>query len=291
MERHFRAYFPEHVLDRCGETLRDHPLRSEITATVLTNEIVHRCGLTIISRLRRDLGSTVEHLARAYHVVDQLLRGGKFFALVERSLRDGTIPCPVAYNLIEIYRDTLADIVAWLVRYWPRDSEERAHSMQDVVDFLQPPFQSTSQWIVETALPEVREKVLRRRDDVRALGVPEELAEIVGNFSVQREIPPVFFMAARLQRRPDDASAVYAMVRQTLQLDAVLGALNDLPVKEPDDVGATRALKEQFRTLAVSLASRILEHAPTAGDLQEVVVQFFSADWSTFEDTCLLYTS
>jgi glutamate dehydrogenase len=68
----FRArlpeYFPAPLRDRFAVAIREHPLRREITTTLLVNEVVDRGGITYAYRLAEELSASVSDAVRAYSV-------------------------------------------------------------------------------------------------------------------------------------------------------------------------------------------------------------------------------
>jgi glutamate dehydrogenase len=47
-----RGYFPAALRDRFRAQIAGHPLRREITATLVTNDLVNRAGITFVTRCR-----------------------------------------------------------------------------------------------------------------------------------------------------------------------------------------------------------------------------------------------
>ncbi len=63
-----RRYFPEAVIDRFAHLLADHPLRREIVANSLSNDIVNSMGSTFVSRICHRSGASVSEVMRAYRI-------------------------------------------------------------------------------------------------------------------------------------------------------------------------------------------------------------------------------
>jgi glutamate dehydrogenase len=63
-----RLYFPEAVIDRYANRLNEHPLRREIVANILANDVVNSMGSTFVSRLCQRSGSPVAEVIGAYRV-------------------------------------------------------------------------------------------------------------------------------------------------------------------------------------------------------------------------------
>ncbi|MBW4934064.1 NAD-glutamate dehydrogenase [Marinobacter sp. F4206] len=58
--------FPKSLLDAFPAAIDDHPLRAEIAATQIANDMVNRMGITWVDRLRNATGATVGRIASAY---------------------------------------------------------------------------------------------------------------------------------------------------------------------------------------------------------------------------------
>jgi glutamate dehydrogenase len=61
-------YFPEAVIDRFAYLLDQHPLRREIVANILSNDIVNSMGSTFVSRICQRSGATVAEVMKAYRI-------------------------------------------------------------------------------------------------------------------------------------------------------------------------------------------------------------------------------
>jgi glutamate dehydrogenase len=61
-----RLYFPRALRERFPDAIGGHRLRREIAATVVTNELVNRVGITFVHEVREKTGMPAEEIARAY---------------------------------------------------------------------------------------------------------------------------------------------------------------------------------------------------------------------------------
>ena len=52
LDGELRGYFPAELRDRLAAQIATHPLRREITATVVTNDLVNRAGMTFVDEMR-----------------------------------------------------------------------------------------------------------------------------------------------------------------------------------------------------------------------------------------------
>ncbi|MFY7958815.1 MAG: NAD-glutamate dehydrogenase [Elsteraceae bacterium] len=72
LESDLKAYFPPQIQARYGQEILRHGLRRPIVGTLLTNQIVDRGGMTLVDRLMRETGASVERVAGAFLVARDL---------------------------------------------------------------------------------------------------------------------------------------------------------------------------------------------------------------------------
>src|SRR5205085_8194554 len=65
-ERDMREYFPSPIVERFGALLPEHPLRRELIATVVANDIVNSMGITYVTRVVAESGAEPAEAAKAY---------------------------------------------------------------------------------------------------------------------------------------------------------------------------------------------------------------------------------
>jgi glutamate dehydrogenase len=79
----YRAYFPARLQSASGRALSAHPLRREITATVLSNRVIDRAGVTLVPELVQGLGASPADVVAAYHCADSMLAADELRELLE----------------------------------------------------------------------------------------------------------------------------------------------------------------------------------------------------------------
>lgn len=78
-----RAYFPEELAARFARWLPDHPLRREIVASRLANEVVDRMGMTWVPEACARSGATVETVLAAYWMARETARIGSWWTAID----------------------------------------------------------------------------------------------------------------------------------------------------------------------------------------------------------------
>ncbi|MGH7787497.1 MAG: NAD-glutamate dehydrogenase domain-containing protein, partial [Candidatus Binatia bacterium] len=83
LDEELRAYFPAVVVERFADALRRHPLRREIIAVQLANQLVDEMGMTFLVHAVRDTGRDVIDIVRAWISVRRLANGHEVAALLD----------------------------------------------------------------------------------------------------------------------------------------------------------------------------------------------------------------
>ena len=78
------SYFPERLREAFAPDVRAHALRREIAASVLTNRVIDRAGVTLLPELSRTQGAAVPEILAAYYTVDHLLEADSLRWAIER---------------------------------------------------------------------------------------------------------------------------------------------------------------------------------------------------------------
>jgi len=261
-EEYLVGYFPRPLRERFAIVLENHPLKREIAASSLVNELAERVGITFVSRLRRQLGVSVEEAVRAYRVSDLLLDGASFCEPLRDLLAGGEVSPPAAGELLRAYRRACDDVAYWLLRGWPPGKESGPAEASEVLEDLREPFASVRAWLIQEAPATVEERAREREAELVGLGAPAELAARAVRFDLERHVLPSVAAARLAGTGRNSGAAVYFALAGALRLAEVEEAVAHLPVADPDERTAARSLLAEVRSLLVDLTARALAGPP-----------------------------
>ncbi|MDE2305990.1 MAG: NAD-glutamate dehydrogenase [Gammaproteobacteria bacterium] len=106
-------YFPAPVRNRFGARIARHPLRREIIATAVTNELINRMGPAFPVRAAADTGADPAAIARAYTIAREVFGAQAIWAQIE-SL-DGRVAASVQYEALDQIARILRHMSYWLL--------------------------------------------------------------------------------------------------------------------------------------------------------------------------------
>lgn len=107
-------YFPDELRRNYKDHMDNHPLRAEIIATVLANQMVNEMGCNFVTRLQEETGANVVDIANAYAAAREIFNLGSVLTQI-REL-DNIATTSAQYDLIYYVRRTLRRLARWLLR-------------------------------------------------------------------------------------------------------------------------------------------------------------------------------
>ncbi|MBW0106268.1 NAD-glutamate dehydrogenase, partial [Pseudonocardia sp. KRD291] len=161
-------YFPAPLRERFPDAVRAHPLRREITATMLVNEMVDGAGASYAFRLGEELAATAPDAVRAYAVTTTVF---DLPALWE-TVRSAPIPVAVADDIVLDSRRLLDRASRWFLTNRPQPLAIGAETSRFAAQVRS----------LRGRLPELLhgrelDAVTERAARLRESGVPEEIVE------------------------------------------------------------------------------------------------------------------
>lgn len=88
-EKRLPQYFPRVLRETAGDYILKHPLRREISATMIVNNLINRVGVNFIGKMRSESGAPVVDVVKAYLVVAEAYKTEELFAMIES--KDGAL--------------------------------------------------------------------------------------------------------------------------------------------------------------------------------------------------------
>jgi len=113
------GYFPRLIRERYADEILQHPLRKEIIATILSNQIANNIGIGFGSRIREETGATIEDIAKAYVVCVEVF--GLFDTWRKLEKLDNIVNEQDRYEIFKAVSGLLERSISWLLRNQPAD--------------------------------------------------------------------------------------------------------------------------------------------------------------------------
>jgi glutamate dehydrogenase len=111
----FNGYFPKIIQEQFVKAMATHPLRREITATVLANEVINRVGPTFIYNISQTCGVSDVEVVSAFFMASQVLELKDLWFEIDRL--DALMVVDVQTQVLIDIKESLEQIVLWFLRH------------------------------------------------------------------------------------------------------------------------------------------------------------------------------
>jgi glutamate dehydrogenase len=263
--RDLRAYFPAAVRDRFAGDIVAHPLRRELLATIVANEVVNDQGITFVSRLVTETGANAADVVRAFRIAREVTGAKERWDDVEAL--DGLID-PELQNELMTGVDWLVENTSrwYLVQAAGRRLAETIEEARDSFAELS----GVLDQIGPDAWREAHEQVARRMIE---RGVPDHVAR---RHAFQAELvhgPDIIAVAAATGRPVLEVARGFFLLGERLELDWLETQLEELPVSSRWQRWAQQSIEDELFAERRMLCESVLREADGA-PIDEAVVAY-----------------
>ncbi len=252
--RALTAYFPPLMRERFADEIVHHPLRREIIATSLANDIINSGGPTFIVRLAEETVSKPDDIAYAFAAVMAVHGLGGIYAAIDAL--DGKMDGRKQLLLYRKVQDLLRKQTAWFLRHGlsGMSLEPEIGRFREGVEQLA--------MNLEAALPK---KALSRLENERKRlegeGVPAPLAHRLAALGPLTQALDAVLVAPPMKVPVFDAACTILAVRDAFHLDELAAASEALAAGDYFDRLAVNSNLAAAASAQRALARRILKSA------------------------------
>ena len=250
--------FPQELVARYQELVYDHPLRRQIVATQVANELVNNMGITFYNRISGATGADINTVAAAYISARDVYLMNEFQQQV--AALDYQVPAGLQIELINSMMGRVRRAARWFIRNRRNDLEPGPD--QEV-------YRESVQRVIK-ALPEVLSGDPRREWESRYQSLLE--AKVPESVALLAASPTYLYSAlgisesARASERPvEEVARIYFRLADSLDLHWFGNQIIDLPVESFWQAQARETSMDDLDSQLSSLAVNILRLAADAG--------------------------
>jgi glutamate dehydrogenase len=254
LERDLRGYFPPLVVERFGHLLPEHPLRRELVATIVANDVVDAQGITFVSRSVAETGSEPADAARSYRIAREVTAADERWAAIEA--QDGVVD-PVVQNELLGGVDWLVEMTArWFLQNAPgADIGETVDANADGFAELD----ATLPELVPASSRAVREAAAA---ELVARGAPEDLARRHVYQPALVHAPDVVVVARASGRPLAEVARAFFAAGQGLQLDWIEAQVVGFPASSRWERFALNAIVDDLLLVRREAVQKALAARP-----------------------------
>ncbi|MGH3140474.1 MAG: NAD-glutamate dehydrogenase domain-containing protein, partial [Gaiellales bacterium] len=261
-------YFPPLVVERFGHLLPDHPLRREIVATIVTNDVINSMGITFVLRMTAETGATAEEVARAFLVARDVSRARDPWDAVERL--DSVVPGDVQAELMTGVDSMVEHLARWYLQ------NVHAIDLAEEVGRGQPAFAELVQTLSDSATDAWRVATDGRLEELLEQDVPDEPARFGAVRPALVYAPDIIAVAQASGRSIPAITRAFFTVGERLYLDLVEARAASLPATDRWQRMAWDTLIDDLRLLRRQIVERVIAESQN-GSIDDAVESYLSA--------------
>jgi glutamate dehydrogenase len=247
------AYFPAPLRERFAERIAAHPLRREIVATAVTNELVNRGGPTCAYRLAQETGADAGAIVRAWVVAREV------FGLAERWRELDALPAGVPAAVQRELSVTLARQAERAAQWFLRRPARLADTAATIARFA--PVTAAVDGVLDAVLQAGEREAFAAAIAAHvAAGVPVPLARAVAAGTPLYAALDLAEIVGETGRTPAEAAGAYFDLVGRLDLYWISRHIGSLAPASRWEALARSALRDDLEAVAALLTGWVFHH-------------------------------
>ncbi len=245
--------FPQPLREQFNKAMDDHPLRAEIIATKLANNIVNDMGLNFVVRMREETGSTVAEVALCYSMAKEVFELESVWDEITKL--DNQIPSIVQTEMLYQLRRTVRRATRWFLRH-----RNKALTIEQTKAFFAPAFNDLSENITTYMMTEEGERLVGEAKLLEQEGVPASIAKRLAQLSSLFSVMDLAQIADGQTHSIATVSETYFKLGAKMGLHWFLDQITNQPVANHWQALARASYREELDWQQRSLAAVVLHN-------------------------------
>ncbi len=257
-------YFPDEMQEQFREEILNHRLRAPIIATMITNSVINRAGITFAHQVIEELGVHPCDVARAYVISRDAFRLREIWANIEDLT--GKVSAQLQAEMFIQVQEFLGHKVRWFLE----NCSEPINIQQTMRDYAEgiAKFAECFEGLMSKTL---RRSYERQKTRLIDKGVPEQLAIQIANLEVMAAAADVVRVANRYNLPVETVGSVYFEVGAALRIGWLRKCVQKLQTPDYWNQLAVNSLIRELYLQQRRLTSHVLQRPCSEGSCKEAI--------------------
>ncbi|MCE2571938.1 NAD-glutamate dehydrogenase [Motilimonas eburnea] len=243
--------FPRVLQQKYAAQMAKHPLRGEIIATQIANQIVNDMGLNFVARLSDETGATDGEIAKCYVMAREVFDLDSIWRQVEAL--DNQVSAQTQLAIMSQTRRTIRRATRWFLRL-----RNRSWTISENIEFYKPAYQQLHENLLNILVPEEVKVIEQQSQALVEQGLPEALASTICQQDLLFSALDLAQISEQQQRTIMICAEIYFNLGSKLELHWFLDQINGLAVDNHWQALARASFREELDWQQRSLASGVL---------------------------------
>ncbi|MCF7363867.1 NAD-glutamate dehydrogenase [Vibrio diazotrophicus] len=256
-------YFPTELRRNYSQHMQNHPLRAEIIATALANQMVNEMGCNFVTRLQEETGSNAVDITNAYAAAREIYKLGSVLEEVRKL--DNKADALTQYEVMFHVRRTLRRLSRWLLRNRPGKQ-----SVRDLIELYKADVEAIANKLDDVLVAEEVEEHNVMAKAWIDKGIEPKLANYVARLSSLHSVLDISTVAKEKQKTVEQTAKLYFNLGDRLSLHWFLKQINNQATDNNWQVLARAAFREDLDWQQRQLTAQVLNCECASGELDVI---------------------
>ena len=202
-------YFPDQIKAKYPKEITNHPLRKEIIATSITNEVINKMGPSFINNLRIKTGKSIQDIICAFYMTHQIYKFNDIWqAIANMPGSNGTI---IQKDLWQAIRKA----TSWLLNYHHDFNKVQVDKVfQQQIGMLE-------QNILASLGEQASQNLSSREEKYLSLGLDKKNAQTLVMINLLTSSPDIVLVAQKTKFPIKEVASVYFNLGEKFSFDSL----------------------------------------------------------------------
>lgn len=251
LQRYLMAYFPAPVVEKFSADILNHPLRREIIATEVANQMVDRLGPVFVHKIAEETSRSTADIVAAYVSANTLCHGDDMMW----ALKTLDVPTHARNYITALVKigGALGGMTRWLLEHHPEAIEP-----SKIMDIYGERFVTLSGQ-TNILLPATENARMQERiKQLTITGFPAQLAEKLTATTYGAALLDLIEISSKTKLDVFAVGNLYGTLASVLQLNSLLRQVQDLDPKDRWEALCVRSLSTRLRRILARLTVAVV---------------------------------
>jgi glutamate dehydrogenase len=258
-EKDLLRYFPPAIVERFPDEIHQHPLRRELIATIVANQVLNSQGSTFYSRMRTLTGASAASIVRAYRIARAVTNATERWNDIENLA--GRVDADTERMMLKDVDGLVTLVTRWYLQH-PSD-----RTIDDEIELAREDFAKLSDGFATMPSESWHQPYQVVIDELIAKGVPEELATRHAYQRALRRGPDIVDLAHQFNRDVVEVAALYTGSSDMFRIGWLERQIRLLPGSTTFERLAIESLRDDLQALRRDFVASVLSE--TGGSIDE----------------------
>ena len=268
--------FPQQLQDKYAAQMQEHPLRAEIIATKLANNLGNDMGFNFVHRMKEETGATTAEIATCYSMSCAVFELSEIW--IQISDLDNKISTSIQTEMLFQLRRNVRRATRWFLRH-----RNKSLSIAQSIALYHKTFSVLSTNLTQYMVAEEVAELKNVENDLIKAGAPTAIALRISLLSTLFSVMDLTEISEAENRSIELVTDLYFKLGARLELHWFLDQITSQPVSNHWQALARSSFREELDWQQRSLTSVILRVNKNTTNVDEMLDSWFEASAQPLE--------